>query len=481
MATTETRSGFRLPWTGGDEAHHDDQLGTPSARTVESQASADAEPTVETSMEAEATAEAQPEQQPVAEAPVAEVPVAEAQPDPPAIAEPSMTRAADPTPPPAPESPRPNEFLAGLTRAMRTAAEAEREQILARFEDDVRAFTSSIRERSADQADALRQRADEDIEGIHAWSERELARIREETDRRIERRRTRLDEELESNTAEADHQAERVEATVEAFDHEMTRFFEGLLAEDDPARFAALAASLPMPPSLEAEATRPDPAPAPEPVAPEPDEASWSAPTSDEPAEAPTASAETDPWRDMPMSAPTEDTVDEPPQADAVTVEDTVDEPVQADAATVDPRVAMLGLTPDFAAAEAEAAEAVEAGPGHAEADAPSMDGESVAARLAGLTQQSDGESGATTRLVVVGLVSVASIAGFKRQLGRMPGVAKVGVSSGPDGEFVFTVAHAEGLDLRDPITTLPGYGARVVGAADDELRIECTDPESNG
>ena len=47
-----------------------------------------------------------------------------------------------------------------------------------------------------------------------------------------------------------------------------------------------------------------------------------------------------------------------------------------------------------------------------------------------------------TTRVVVTGLVSVASIAGFKRNLSRVAGVQSVGVSSGPDGEFVFAVNH---------------------------------------
>ncbi len=494
MATTETRSGFRLPWTGGDDAHHDDQLGAPNARTVEPQATPDIEPAVVT------TTEDHVEQQPVAEAPVdtggAPEPVAEA-PGGRAAGRARADRHPDPDPPTtsqAPESPRPKEFLAGLTRAMRTAAEAEREQILARFEEDARAYMSSIREHSADQADALRQRADDDIEGIHSWSERELARIREETERRIERRRTRLDEELEGNTAETDQRVERVEATIGSFGDQMAHFFEGLLAEEDPARFAALAASLPVPPSLEAEATRTDPVPAP---APEPTvvaDPGGPAAASDVTAPAPTDAAATDPWRDMPMSAPQAESADESDEAAAEAVEaaleQTDDDSTPTDAAPVDPRVAMLGLTPDFAAAEAEAAEAAEAEPGHDATEAepghdetavPAMDGENVAARLAGLTGPSDDEGGATTRLVVVGLVSVASIAGFKRQLGRVPGVAKVGVSSGPDGEFVFTVAHTEGLDLRDPITTLPGYGARVVGTDGDDLRVECTDPESNG
>src|SRR5436189_291685 len=53
-----------------------------------------------------------------------------------------------------------------------------------------------------------------------------------------------------------------------------------------------------------------------------------------------------------------------------------------------------------------------------------------------------------TTRVTVVGLVSVASIASFKRSLNRATGVLSIAVASGPEGEFIFTVNHAPGLAL---------------------------------
>jgi hypothetical protein len=80
---------------------------------------------------------------------------------------------------------------------------------------------------------------------------------------------------------------------------------------------------------------------------------------------------------------------------------------------------------------------------------------------------------------VVTGLVSVASIAGFKRHLSRVPGVESVGVSSGPDGEFVFTVGHEPSLELEGAVTTLPGFAARVTGSSDGELTVAAHDPES--
>jgi flagellar basal body rod protein FlgF len=87
----------------------------------------------------------------------------------------------------------------------------------------------------------------------------------------------------------------------------------------------------------------------------------------------------------------------------------------------------------------------------------------------------------ASTRVIVTGLVSVASIAGFKRNLSRVSGVRSVGVSSGPDGEFVFAVTHDPGLDLTDGIATLPGFGARVTNEAPGELTVAARDPESEG
>jgi hypothetical protein len=83
--------------------------------------------------------------------------------------------------------------------------------------------------------------------------------------------------------------------------------------------------------------------------------------------------------------------------------------------------------------------------------------------------------------VVVTGLVSVASIAGFKRSLSRVSGVRSVGVSSGPDGEFVFAVTHDPDLGLADGITTLPGFGARVTNEAPGELTVAARDPESEG
>ena len=87
---------------------------------------------------------------------------------------------------------------------------------------------------------------------------------------------------------------------------------------------------------------------------------------------------------------------------------------------------------------------------------------------------------GSATQVIVVGLVSVASIASFKRHLGRLPGVQSVGVSSGPDGEFVFAVHHTADVVLREAIPSLPSFQARVTGTSDGVVHVTAHDPESD-
>jgi len=86
-----------------------------------------------------------------------------------------------------------------------------------------------------------------------------------------------------------------------------------------------------------------------------------------------------------------------------------------------------------------------------------------------------------STQVVVVGLVSVASVASFKRQLGRLPGVKSVGVSSGPDGEFIFTVGHGSDTSLLSLIPTLPAFQARVVREREGVINVSAHDPEAEG
>ncbi|HEU4672913.1 MAG TPA: hypothetical protein VFS32_08445 [Candidatus Limnocylindrales bacterium] len=524
MATTESRSGFRLPWAGErrDEAT--------DADLSESAAAAD-DATAEASLEAptdvaenalvEPTAESTPAAESTAPAPTAPAPAATS-------AEPAWSPAASP---PSGTGRKPTKFLADLTKAMQAAAEAERQETLELFQLEAKSHVESIHARSSTEAEDLRKRADDDIAAIRDWSKQEIARVREETENRISARKTDLTEEIDAHAARIEREIDRVHATVERFEHEMATFFENLLGESDPTRFAAMAASLPEPPAFDAAtieraaATAP---PAPAPVAPpdadetptkasdpwrdepartaasdvdaasHPDAASASAASADGPApvdqeaafaaiEAAAQAAEATETSAPETSAPeTTEAAPEPeavesPEAEGVPAPDEAPDEALAD----DPRLAALGIA-DFATAEAEAS-----------ADLPSDDepvpdiaDETVAARLAGLVPDetaaaapaepdSSAPTSAETRVFVSGLVSVASIAGFKRHLGRTPGIQSVGVTSGPDGEFVFAVAHDPSVDVGGVVTALPGFGARVTESADGVVRATAHDPDA--
>jgi hypothetical protein len=120
-----------------------------------------------------------------------------------------------------------------------------------------------------------------------------------------------------------------------------------------------------------------------------------------------------------------------------------------------------------------------------ARVDAGGFDTQSFTDRLASLMPghgegSADGEP-RTTQIIVIGLVSVASIASFKRHLGRVPGVQGVGVASGPEGEFVFNVTHRPDVSFRDAIPSMPGFAARVTNTGDGVVSVTARDPEAEG
>ena len=483
MATTDTKPGFRLPWSS-------DRTDAPESDAAMPEATTDAQTTqeLETTEMIDAAATTDTEA---------------------AVDARSADTVAAPAASAAPTGRKPNKFMADLTKAMQAAAESARGDVLERLNADAKVTIEKIHADSATEATELRKQADDDVAGIREWSKTEIARIREETDERITHRKERLEREIESHAAEIEGRIERVQGKVNAFEGEMGSFFERLLAEDDPTRFAAMAESLPEPPSFEADTPyvatvaadveTPAEAPAPPEVEAPAAEAVVEAPVAEvEPVVAeveapapepePVVEAQAEPavepepatggpWADegtivahaAPAETPTEDA------GDLFSI--AADEPT-ADAD--DPRLSMLGLTPDFAAAEAEAA-TFDAGEATGDEAASELADEAIAARIAGLVP--DGEAAptgtTTTRVSVVGLVSVASIAGFKRHLSRATGVTSVGVSSGPDGEFVFAVEHDASVALRDVIPGLPGFAARVTGEGDGQLAVAAQDPEA--
>ena len=544
MATTDARSGFRLPWSsdrtdGADESTADNA-------TAESAWSTDETATAESGMDA-ATATAETETAPEATFDAPAAPAAE-----------------PPAPAPAPAShKKPNKFLADLTKAMQAAAEEARGRSLTQLQADAKTHVESIHGRSATEAADLRKTADDDVAAIREWSKAEIARIREETDQKITDRKSRLETEIEQHAAVIEREIEAVQGTVGAFEAEMASFFERLLGEEDPTRFATMAENLPEPPTFEDISAMIG-----APVEREPAEAVVVAdePVAAEAVEAPVDEVETTEAPETPEAETVDETageISEPVAEDVVetgeaesaestatpeasestetsegaaegvemgfvdtgdgsegegdgevdreaafaaiqaAAEAAASAEVAADAAAraeavadvaieiignhegepeaeADPRFVALGLSPDFDPAEADAFAGADAPEGE---EIPTIGDDALAARLAGLVPaKGKGASGdvTATQVIVTGLVSVASIASFKRHLGRVSGVQSVGVSSGPDGEFVFAVTHAADANLRDAVPSLPSFQARVTSSSDGVVHVTAHDPEAD-
>ena len=431
MATTDARPGFRLPWSSDQRSQPDDAGDAPAA-------DATAHESGNEDMSQSATQTAATEgNETMAESTAA--------------TETSVPAAAK----------RPNKFLADLTKAMQAAAESARDEAMARIQADAKSHIEAIHERSATDAADLRRKADDDVAAVREWSKAEIARVREETDEKISARKGSLEFEIEEHAARIERQIEHVQGRVSGFETDMAAFFEKLLSEDDPTRFASLAENLPEPPPFDL------------------DELAASAWLDSQSSATAVERANVDAHAE---SATSEPTTAETTDAGWETAEAAADASAEAPADEVDPRLAAIGMSADFAAAEAEALEA--AGSADESEDVPVIADEALAARLAGLVpDQEPGAAvdGASSQVIVTGLVSVASIASFKRHLGRLAGVQSVGVSSGPDGEFVFAVSHGADIDLRETIPTLQGFQARVTGGSDGSIQVTAHDPESEG
>ncbi|MGK2850410.1 MAG: hypothetical protein ACSLFN_05825 [Candidatus Limnocylindrales bacterium] len=467
MATPDTKPGFRLPWSADrgpsvSETEMPDDALDPSAAALAETGDATTPPEeIETPAMIDA-APATTSNEAAVDAPGAEL-------DLPVPPMPAPTLAALPPVP----ARKPNKFMADLTRAMQAAAESARTDALERVAAEAKLKVEAIHADSAGEATELRKRADDDVATVREWSKAEIARIREETDERIAHRKQRLEHEIEEHAAAIEARIERVQRRVSAYEAEMESFFERLRAEQDPTHFAAMAESLPDAPPFDVDVDDDD------------DYATPSLAASASP-----SAVEIEPEATVEVATP------EPIASDdgIVAVTELVTAPEAQDdegadlfsigsdalAESDDPRLSALGLSADFAAAEAEAAAFSPDDEGSDE-PMPDIPDEAIAARLAGLGLDNDTQSSdtVTTRLVVTGLISVASIAGFKRHLTSAGGVQSVGVSSGPGGEFVFNVGHDTSVAMKDIVPSLPGFAARVTSEGDGELAVSAHDPET--
>jgi hypothetical protein len=476
MATTDSRTGFRLPWSSDQRPQTD---GASGAKPAGGEAT-------------DATNGAWPDPAPSADA----APEGDnTMPD--ATAGAATTDEGDVSPSSGTGSPaqsRPNKFRADLTRAMMAAAETAREETMTRLQAEAKATAEQIQELSATEAANLRRQADDDVASIREWSKAEVTRVREETDQRIAERKVRLEQEIEAHAGQIERRIEKVQGRVAAFEADMVGFFERLLAEEDPTRFAAMAEHLPQPATLEGEdalmSTSASEAQTSEAHASEahageaqteaPARHAWPASDAPQPAASPMSAMAA--IEEAARAAEGTDPVDiaaSPPESEA-----SADVSPATEVRAEDPRLSAFGGSADFAAAEAEAAAAV--GTSDMTEEIPTIADDALAARLAGLVPGHSEDAAPsvsgealTTQIVVTGLVSVASIASFKRHLGRVPGVQSVGVSSGPEGEFIFAAHHGPEVVLRDAIPGLPGFRARVTGEKDSTVEVAAHDPES--
>jgi hypothetical protein len=523
MAQTDSRAGFRLPWsserstTESSDAQLTEGEADPSNGWATAEAAATAADGLPTETDTDRTGDT-----------AVDDTATTAEGDTVNETEGALeTTEAPATPEPSVAAPRKqSKFLADLTKAMQAAAEDARNASLAQFQADAKSHVEQIHERSATEAAGLRRAADDDVAAVREWSKAEIARIREETENRITTRKGRLESEIEGHAAQIEREIERVNGHVSAFEHEMADFFERLLAENDPTRFATMAERLPEPPPFAEMGAAPPVGATNMTVADAPAEldeavaddavATGEPPTAQiTPAEAEAAEVDTsldaepaaETATDESMTDERELSVDVPADfeidresafaaiqaaAEAAASAEVATDAAERAEAVADIAIEIVGAhdedgderdvaATDFDAAEAEArASANASGDGD---EIPVIGDEALAARLADL-MPAGSENGSTetqtTHVVVTGLVSVASIASFKRHLGRLVGVKSVGVSSGPDGEFLFAVNHATDIVLRDAIPSLPSFQARVTGTGDGTLNVNAHDPESD-
>ncbi len=230
-----------VPKTTGEAAMIDTESGTTELAEAATPTDPDAWPTTDQEGVVEATAES-------GEAAVEpEAPAAKADPKTPATPAPTIKAEGDQ------RATRTNPLVAGLVKAMREAAIASRAETTSRLQAEATSRVEAIRTDATEDSAGLRKRVDEDIAGIRDWSKGEMARIRQQTEERIEGRRAEAISENDRHTAHVEHLVQEVQARVDSFEADMDGFFKRLLAENDPARLAALAEQAPDPPDLTAE------------------------------------------------------------------------------------------------------------------------------------------------------------------------------------------------------------------------------------
>jgi hypothetical protein len=352
-------------------------------------------------------------------------------------------------------------LAADLAIAIRKTSEAARDAQLAHVADEAKGVSQRIQEQLVEGAAALRTQAEDDVTEIREWAKAEATRIKAEADARTAARKHLLEEQLANHAAATRSRSTRMEAKVNAYRATMDEFFRHFLEEEDPARLATIAETMPEPPSLEPY------------LDPDPDWADFdnlSAPLMTA-AEADAAEAAAEPaW-----SA-------DDAEAEAALAAGALEAEAEAAAhvdgvagavAVADPNPAAPAASePSEPAAESKAAPA--AAPETAKAAKPVQT--SAAASSPAPDFRAELQS---TQIIVSGLVSVASVASFRRALGRLPGVSAVTVTSAADGAFLFHASHRHDVDFQAALPALPGFVSQITGTADGAVSVVTVDPEA--
>lgn len=383
---------------------------------------------------------------------------------------------------------------AGLVKAMRDAARATRAESMARMRAEAAARTEEIRLAGTAGVLALRKLADEDLVTIRDWSKAEMARVKDEAEQRVAGRRAQLARETQSHASDVERLVETVKSVASTFEADMERFFEVLLAEDDPARLATLAEQVPDAPVFpnlaiptRATSTRATNAPKPRSASPK---ASARKPA---PKAHPSAVPATEMTAEAAFDARLAPDAAAAAEAEAIADLDPSDDLADGGAAawSSENLASVLATAPkihsrdDLSPEEIAGLLGVEASAAPEPVEADAVDAfpldalvpERLEPEAAATTPAESATPDDLTRVVVSGLTSVAGISAFKGSLARVPGVVSVSVSSGADDDFVFAVVHGDATDLRRAVADFPGFSAQMTLDEGTEVSFTVSEP----
>jgi len=145
---------------------------------------------------------------------------------------------------------RPKQFLADLTQAMRSAAEAGRTTIIEQARSNAESYVEGLRGEATTQQTALREAAADDVTQLRDQAKAQAQLVRDASERRVQERRQLVDDAIAEYGRAVEAELKRVEESIAAWEQELDRFYGQLADETDPTMFASLASTMPNPPEF---------------------------------------------------------------------------------------------------------------------------------------------------------------------------------------------------------------------------------------